>query len=178
MSQLDCVTRGLNIVFALLLVVITGAHHQSRAGAITFLRKVFGWTDAWSATAEAAVWPHLVQCCYLDPHPYQGELLHVPHPQNSCSRLLKPDTLCLFEYMFLFFPHNTIFSADHLKTEYTEYLWSLFTWVCCPPLIQPLLKCWRLFFPAHFINDPLKIGWGCVANTAPALQLLGQIINK
>lgn len=55
MSQLDCATRGLNIVFALLLVVITVAHHQSSAGTITFLRKVFGWSDAWSATTEAAV---------------------------------------------------------------------------------------------------------------------------
>lgn len=55
MSQLDYATRGLNIVFALLLVVITCAHHQSSAGAITFLRKVFGWSDTWSATTEAAV---------------------------------------------------------------------------------------------------------------------------
>lgn len=62
----DCLTW-------LLPTVLTCTHHQVCVRAIPLLCKVSGRSDTWGTTAEAAVWPHPVQCCHLDPHPCQGE---------------------------------------------------------------------------------------------------------
>lgn len=69
--------------FVLLPTVLTRTHHQGCVRAIPLLCKVSGRSDTWGATAEAAVRPHPVQCCHLDPHPCQGELLQVTRPMNE-----------------------------------------------------------------------------------------------
>lgn len=66
--------------------------------------------------------------------------------QNSCLCSQTWHPLPLWIYAFVFFPQHDV-SAGHLRTEYTEYLWSLFTWFCCPPLIPTTFQTLEILFP-------------------------------
>lgn len=63
--------------------VITCTHHPGCVRAVPLLCKVSGRSGTRGSAAEAAVWPHPVQCRHLDLHPSQGELLQVTQPKKK-----------------------------------------------------------------------------------------------
>lgn len=62
--------------------VVSGPHHQGRAGAVPLLRQVPGRSASRSAAAQAAVRPRPVQRSHLDTHPCQGAFTSSP-PQSE-----------------------------------------------------------------------------------------------
>ena len=64
-------------------LVIPCTHHQGCVRAIPLICKVSGRSGTRGTAAEAAVWPHPVQCRHLDLHPSQGELLQVTQPKKK-----------------------------------------------------------------------------------------------
>lgn len=62
-------------------LVVPGPHHQSRAGAVPLFCQVPGRPDPRCPLTQAALRPHPVQRCHLDPHPSQGE----PGEVGLCS---------------------------------------------------------------------------------------------
>lgn len=116
----------MNIIWheSVLPAVITCTHHQGCTGAVPVLCEVSGWSDAWGTTAQAAVWPHPIQCCHLDPHPCQGELSQVALHVCTLERMLigsfrtleAPTVLSSCKIVHNSMPLNAAKNLHHIKS--------------------------------------------------------------